>query len=147
MQLVSFMLHSLHVSNVAIPKAFPLVTVTESTVSSEEAHFFLHLDLVAFIITNDNLVLSGGYGICGLALSPFLSLNVTCHGLSDGTSYNLTVYPSVDENCLIILISFDTPLTSPGMLPVQVNVLDLDDYICVILFLCVYLFWCKVLFS
>ena len=119
------MLHSLHVCYVAIPNEFPVLTVLESTVGSGEAQFILMIDSSVFTVTNDNLVLSGGNGICEIDGPTSQSFNVTCHDLSDGTPYNLTVDLSVGGNCLTILISFDTPSlifpptdSSTGMLPV-----------------------------
>ena len=119
------MLRSLHIYNVAVPDEFPMLTVSESTIGSGEAQFIFMIDSSVFTVTNDNLVLSGGDGMCEIDGPTSQPLDLTCHGLSDGTPYNLAVDLSVDDNCLTVLISFNTPsLISPptdsstGMLPV-----------------------------
>ena len=120
-----FMVHCLPISHVAIPNKFPMVTVSESTIESGKAHFILMIDGSVFTANNNNLELSGGNGLCGITGPVSQLLNLTCHGLSNGISYHLTVDMSVGGNCLMIFISFDTPslispptTCSPGMLPV-----------------------------
>ena len=93
-----------------------MVTVSESG----EAQFILMIDSSVFTVTDDNLVLSGGDGgpcVCGMddPSSP-QSLRLTCPGLSDGVSYNLMVNLSEGNNCLMVLINFDsTSMTSLSM--------------------------------
>ena len=125
---MSFMLHSPHIFIVAIPNEFPMVTVSDSAIDSGKAHFTLMIDRTLFTVTDDNLELMGGDGgpcVHGMD-DPFPQfLHLTCPGLSDGTSYNLRVDLSDDDNCLMILIGFDTPsmtsppaTSTPGMLPI-----------------------------
>ena len=124
---MSFMVHCLPISHVAILNDFPMVTVSESTIESGKVHFILMIDGSVFTVTNNNLELSGGDGLCGITGPVSQLLILTCHGLSNGKSYNLMIDMSVGGNCLMILISFDTPslislppTCSPGtfMLPV-----------------------------
>ena len=102
-----------------------MVTISESTIESGKAHFILTIDGSVFTVTNNNLELSGGDGLCGITGPVSQLLNLTCHGLSNGKSYYLIIDMSVGGNCLKILISFDTPSLispptsySPGKLPV-----------------------------
>ena len=120
-------LHIWHV-HVAIPNEFAMVTVSESTIERGKAQFSLIIDGSVFAVTDDNLELPGGDGTCMCAIDEptSQSLNVTCHDLSEGTSYNLMVNLSVGGNCLMILIGFDTPSmtftptdSSTGVLPVN----------------------------
>ena len=93
------------------------MTASESTIGSGEAQFILMINSSVFTVTNDNLVLSGGDGgpcVRGMDDPSPQSLRLTCPGLSDGVSYNLMVNLSNGDNCLMILIRFDTPsMTSP----------------------------------
>ena len=116
---MSFMPHSLCIYDVAIPSEFPMVAVSESTIERGNADFILTINTSVFTVTSDNLVLSGGDGgpcVRGMDDPSPQSLRLTCPGLSDGMSYNLMVNLSNGDNCLMILICFDTPsATSPSM--------------------------------
>ena len=117
--------HFLPISNVPVATLddFSLATISESIIDSEEAHFTLMIDSSVFTVTNDHLELSsncggGGSGFCGIVNPTLKSVDLTCTALSGGTSYNLTVGLSVGANCLVFLISFDTPpVNAPPVKP------------------------------
>ena len=71
----------------------------------------------AFIVTNNDLELSatsgGGGGLCGVVVQTAHLLVLICVGLSEGTSYKLTLYLSVGDKCLVIVVYLDTPASSP----------------------------------
>ena len=120
----NLLVHCLLILHVAIPNEFPMVTVFESTIESGKAHFNLTIDGSVFTVTNNNLKLSGGDGLCGITGPVFQFLNLTCFGLNNRKSYNLMIDMSVGGNCLMILINFGTPslispptTCSPGMPP------------------------------
>ena len=138
MQCHSCLILYLYVYNVAIPSEFPMVTVSESTIGSGEAQFILMINSSVFTVTNDNLVLSGGDGgpcVCGMDDPSSQSLRLTCPGLSDRMSYNLMVNLSDGDNCLMILISFDTTsMTSPSMTSPPAN--SSPGTVCCQLYMC-----------
>ena len=121
---MSFIPHSPRIYNVAVPNEFPMVNISEPTIGNGEAQFILMIDSSVFTVTNDNLVLSGGDGVCGID-ELTQSLDLTCNYTSAGIPYDLTIDLSVDDNCLKILTGFDAPSAtpsptagSPGMSPV-----------------------------
>ena len=119
------------VYNVGIPSEFSEVIISESMVGDKEAYFIL--TIVSSVFPTIELVLSDGDGsgpcVHTVDDSSTPSINLTCPNLNAGASYSLSVNLSVGNNCLIILINFNTTMTSStpsspsGMLPVRVNVL------------------------
>ena len=110
---VSFIPHFLHICNVAVPDEFPMVNISEPTIGSGRAQFILMTNSPVFTVTNDNLDLSGGDGMCEIEGPSSQLLDLTCNYTSAGI-YDLTVDLSDGDNCLEILTSFNALSVTPS---------------------------------